>query len=157
MTSKRIVYTRPDGCLSVVVPSLRAVGDHEVAALDVLLVTDVPAVATSVSIVDVSELPTSRVFRDAWEHQGRAVAVNMAKAREIHMGRIRVSRDRALVHLDIAFQRALEADDKTQQREVAGQKQTLRDLPQTFALSGAETPEALEALWPAGLERGEGT
>ena len=157
MTSKRIVYTRPDGGLSVVVPSPHAVGDHEMAALDVLLGTDVPAVATSVSIVDVSDLPTSRAFREAWECQGFAVAVNMPKAREIHMVRIRASRDRALTRLDGEFQRALEADDKTRQREVAGQKQTLRDLPQTFDLSGAETPEALEALWPEGLERGEGT
>ena len=56
---------------------------------------------------DVAELPAeqadrgvSDTFRDAWEDTG-TITVNMAKARVIHMDRIRRVRDQGLVNLDV--------------------------------------------------------
>lgn len=97
--------------------------------------------------------PTDRTFRDAWEHQSGRVVVNMSKARAVHMGRVRVARDQALVALDAPFLRAVEEGDVPEQRRIAAEKKRLRDLPATFDLSGAATPEALAALWPDGLPR----
>jgi len=77
--------------------------------------------------------------------------LDMDAARDYHMGRIRLSRDQALAALDVPFMRAVETGDTAAQSTIGAEKQTLRDIPQTFDLSGAATPEALMALWPAEL------
>ena len=75
------------------------------------------------------------------------VSVDMTKARVIHMNRIRVVRNAELVAKDITFMRAVEAGDTGAQSTIATEKQTLRDIPQTFDLT-TDTPEQLKALWP---------
>lgn len=82
------------------------------------------------------------------------VRVNMAKARAIHLAEIRRVRDAELAALDIPFMRAIEAGDRDAQAMIAQQKQTLRDIPQTFDLTTVRTPEQLKALWPDGLSMG---
>jgi len=111
--------------------------------------------------VDESELPAENAlrgkeetFRDAWEDTGRTVEVNMPKARDIHMNRIRSARNLALAAQDVALFKAIEGGDVAEQAKIAALKQTLRDIPQTFRLDGAQTPEALKALWPSELPKG---
>lgn len=74
--------------------------------------------------------------------------LDMAAARQHHMDRIRKARDRALEALDSPWMQAIEAGDQEAAAEIAQVKQALRDIPQTFNLSGAQTPAALMALWP---------
>ena len=82
--------------------------------------------------------------------------VNMARARGVHMDRIRVARDAQLVKLDLLSLRAIEAGDRSAQSAIATEKQTLRDIPQTFDLkTSPDTPKALTRMWPNHLERGE--
>ena len=90
-------------------------------------------------------------FRDAWEDDGTAIRVNMPKARIIHMDQIRGVRDKELKELDLPYMKALEAGDTAEQQRIANQKQVLRDIPQTFDLDIAATPEDLKALWPQEL------
>ena len=77
----------------------------------------------------------------------------MPKARTIHMDRIRVVRNAELVKLDVAFIQAIETGDAAQQELIAGLKQALRDIPQTFDLSTFRTPNTLKKAWPQGLPR----
>lgn len=144
--SKRIVYTRPDGGVSVVQPSPngRRESETEQEWLDRIVAKDVPADATDVRIVDEADVPADRTFRNAWKRDGNGIGCDMAKAREIHMGRIRFARDKELSRLDIEQLKGV---------NVAARKQELRDLPQTFDLSSAATPDALKALWPADLPK----
>lgn len=86
-----------------------------------------------------SDLPTDYTFRNAWTYD---LDVDMDKARVIHMDRIRAARDEALKVLDIETLKGI---------DVQTEKQALRDIPQTFDLSGATTPDELKALWPAEL------
>jgi hypothetical protein len=104
------------------------------------------------SIAD-SEIPQDRTFRDAWASEGKAIAVNMDKARLLHMGRIRTSRDEQLKALDVPFMRAVEGGDVARQSEIARLKQSLRDIPAVFDLSAASNAEDLNALWPESLPR----
>lgn len=76
---------------------------------------------------------------------GNTVTVDMACARGIHMGRIRIARNAVLVALDV---------EQLKGNDVLAVKQTLRDLPATFDLSGAKTPAALKKLWPTELIAG---
>lgn len=91
-----------------------------------------------------NSLPEDNYFRNAWVLTGGQVSVDMGKARNIHMNAIRKARDEALKLLDIE---TLKGND------VQAQKQILRDLPQTFDLSSATTPEELKALFPSILQR----
>ena len=94
-----------------------------------------------------------RHFRAALECPAGAIQVNMPKARIIHMDRIRTVRDAELEKLDVAFMKALEAGNTVGQQEIAAEKQTLRDIPQTFDLSKYRAPATLKAAWPAELPR----
>ena len=77
--------------------------------------------------------------------------VNMTKARAIHMDCIRKVRNAELVKLDVPSLRAQESNDATEKTRIASEKQTLRDIPQTFDLSTHVTPKALHDAWPDGL------
>jgi hypothetical protein len=88
-------------------------------------------------------------FREAWTDIGpTGPAVDMPKARGIHMGRIRKAREAEFKKLDEAYLRADEAGDLLTKATITKQKQVLRDLPQTFDLSRATTAAELHALWP---------
>jgi hypothetical protein len=78
------------------------------------------------------------------------ININMTKARAIHMDKIRIVRNAELAAKDITFMRAVEAGDTDTQATIATEKQTLRDIPQTFDLT-TDTPEQLKAKWPSEL------
>lgn len=88
------------------------------------------------------DLPQDRYFRNAWIVSDEKIDIDMDKAREIHMEKIRIARDEALEVLDIETLKGI---------DVQAEKQVLRDIPQTFDLSKAQTPEELKALWPEEL------
>lgn len=137
---KRIVYTQVDGVLAVIIPSPNWSGTIEELARK-----DVPN-GLDYSIVDTSKIPTDRTFRAAWEKgtNSKPVKINMDKARNIHMGRIRKARDKEMAQLDI---------EQLKGNDVAVQKKTLRDLPDTLDLTVASTPDELKALWPNELKK----
>jgi hypothetical protein len=92
-----------------------------------------------------------RTFRDAWEDEGTKVQVNMAKARIIHMDRIRAARDEKLKSLDLDYMLADEQNNQAEKDRIATQKQALRDLPATADLNQFAAPESLKAFWPPEL------
>ena len=82
------------------------------------------------------------------------INVNMAKARVIHMDKIRVIRNRERASKDISFMRAVEDGNTDAQATIKTEKQNLRDIPQTFDITtGVDTPEKLKAKWPDGLPK----
>ena len=105
-------------------------------------------------IVERTDLPDGDddYFCDAWEWDGTQVAVNMPKARVIHMDRIRRVRDKELAKLDVPWMIAVEAGDTATQSTITTQKQTLRNIPATFDLTtDVVTPVQLKARWPSEL------
>jgi len=61
---KRIIYKNPDNTVSIIVPSAEYLETH---TIEELALKDVPA-NTPYKIVDVSEIPSDRTFRNAWEY-----------------------------------------------------------------------------------------
>jgi hypothetical protein len=98
------------------------------------------------------DLPTDRAFRDAWTFNGGAVEVDMPKARDIHMKRIRGRRNKKLKDSDIEMMIATEKNDAPAVAALKLMRQRLRDLPQNTDLDSASTPDELKAIWPAELE-----
>jgi len=154
MTTKRIIYTRPDGGVSVVCPAPEFVANFdgtEAEALAFIQAKDVPADAVGTEVVDVAVIMPDRTFRNAWVKKTGGIKVSLPKARPIHLDRIRVVRDAELLRLDIEYLKADEVGDAALKASIATEKQVLRDIPQTFDLTVATTPDELKALWPAEL------
>jgi len=57
--NKRIVYQNDEGGISIIVPADCGLTIEEIATKDV-------PTGKAYNIVDVSEIPTDRTFRDAW-------------------------------------------------------------------------------------------
>lgn len=135
---QKIIYTHPKTGVLCVVHPVENCG----LTIEEIMAKDVPEGATDAKIIDGANMPTDRTFRDAWVHGGDRPTVHMDKARAIHMSRIRIMRDGELKRLDV---------EQLKGNDVAAQKQKLRDLPQTFDLSKAQSADELKALWPEGL------
>ena len=60
--NKRIVYQNNEGGISIIVPADCGLTIEEIAAKDV-------PTGKAYNIVDVSEIPTDRTFRNAWTWQ----------------------------------------------------------------------------------------
>lgn len=61
----RIIYPNNKGGVSVIVPAPEAL---EAMTIEEIAAKDVPA-GIEYKIIDVSELPSDRTFRNAWEYQ----------------------------------------------------------------------------------------
>jgi len=100
----------------------------------------------------------NRYFRDAvvWDDtEPSKCRSDMAKARRIHMDRIRKVRNAQLVAKDIEQAKAVEARDTSAQATIAREKQALRDIPQKFDLTAPDA-EALKRKWPPELPNNTG-
>lgn len=64
MTDLRIIYPTDEGGVAVIVPSPNYVAEHGIKAV---AAKDVPA-GKPYKIVNVSEVPSERTFRGAWEY-----------------------------------------------------------------------------------------
>ena len=89
-------------------------------------------------------VPTDRTFRGAWQYNGDAVEIDMAKAREIHKDNLRTERNERLAALDVSYMKALEAGSGA--AAIATQKQALRDVPADARITNAADADALKAL-----------
>lgn len=150
--NRRIVYTRPDGRISIVTPS-RNIDEAHMTDDEIFqrALSKLPADAINLQTITFDQIPNDRTFRNAWEHSGNKVQVNMNKAREIHMNQIREVRDKKLASLDVETIKALGSGNSNAVAVVEAQKQKLRDIPQTLDLTKATTPEELKAIWPEEL------
>jgi len=145
----RIAIERADGGVSIMhIPE----GADPAAEVEKWQTTMLPGeAAVGWHEISDNDIPTDRTFRSAWKISDKAIAVDMDKARDIQMDRIRSARDAELAALDLPSLRAIEAGDDAKSAEIASQKQALRDLPQTLDLTKATTPEELAAIWPEAL------
>jgi hypothetical protein len=89
-------------------------------------------------------------FVDAWECSNGQITCNMAVARGIHMNDIRKARTVKFDELDNLQGRAVGRGDAAERDKIEVEKQTLRDIPQTFDLT-TDTPVQLKAKWPTEL------
>ena len=63
--NQRIIYPNDDGGVSVLIPTEEYLETH---TIEELAVKDVPT-GKPYKIVDVSDIPSDRTFRNAWEYQ----------------------------------------------------------------------------------------
>lgn len=150
---QRIVYTNSEGGTSICTPVVSRDDPEGFSEDDALkrAYKDIPPDATNVHVVEFVELPQDRYFRNAWSTDGKAVSVDMDKARSIHKDRLRAMRAPKLAALDVDYDKADESGDATAKKAIAAKKQALRDVTKDAAIAAATTPDELKAAIPAVL------
>ena len=93
--TKRIIYTQ-NGVVKVFTPTEVGLSTADLSKLARAVVPK----GTSFKIIDQSEVPSDRTFRDAWKEEGESVGVDIVKAREVQKDRIRVARAPLMTELD---------------------------------------------------------
>jgi hypothetical protein len=63
--NQRIIYPNDDGGVSILIPTPEYLAEH---TIEELAAKDLPA-GKPFKIVDVTDIPTDRTFRDAWEYK----------------------------------------------------------------------------------------
>lgn len=129
---KKIVYTRPDGGVSVIIPASKESLEKSLGTLTVLEYEDhvrsrsIPGDAINVRSIDDVDLP-SREFRNAWEDTqvGTQIDISCEKAKDIKLGKMRAERDNLLEAQDKISIIALENGDSLV--DIKAEKQRLRD------------------------------
>lgn len=142
----KYVINNGDGTVGILVPA-----PSSKLSIEEILAKDVPEGKSYREISD-NDLPSDRTFRNAWtdDQPGNKVDVDMPRARDIHMDRLRIDRDEKLKEKDLEFILALEQGADT--AAIVAEKQELRDMPQTFDLSVFNTPQALANARPPYLD-----
>ena len=92
-------------------------------------------------------VPTNRDFRGAWSLSGSVISEDLTKAKEIFKDKIREVRKPLLEAEDVAYMKALEADDSAAKTASATKKTNLRDATDASAISSATDIAGLKAAW----------
>jgi hypothetical protein len=133
-----ITYPQSNGQVAVIIPADPSFSIEEIAA------KDVPH-GLPYKIVDTFDIEND--YFNAYEfHAEQGSAINIDKAKSIHLDKFRAARAPKLSELDIAYSRADETGDTAKKAEIAAQKQALRDVTKV------ELPNDLAALknfWPS--------
>lgn len=104
-------------------------------------------------VVSWESVPTDRTYRDALRHTDQGFHHDLARAKELHLDKIRRARTAALGELDKEWMKATGQNDKKTADEVEAKRQALRDAPETMELDAVTTIDALKLVWPEGMPR----
>lgn len=142
--NKRIVYVDMEGNTCVIIPSKQWFDEGK--TIQQLADKDVPN-GFVYKIVDVSQIPQDRYFRNAWKYD---LQVDMDKARIIKLGILKSDRDAQLKKLDIEYLIAVGKQDSQKLAAIEVKKQSLRDMPPVALLEMASitTPDELKMYKP---------
>jgi len=100
---------------------------------------------------DATSIPADRHFRNAWSLSGSVISEDMTEAKNIFKEKIREVREPLLKAEDVAYMKAMEADDADAKTASVNKKTALRDAPAASAITNATTIAELKAAWDSDL------
>jgi hypothetical protein len=107
-------------------------------------IKDVPTGVEYAVVDDLGNLDNE--YFNAFEYANLGLHCNIDKAKAIHLDKFRTVRKPLLESLDVAYMKALEAGDSEKAKEIAMQKQELRDITK---IPLPDTLEEIKAVWPS--------
>lgn len=145
MNDKIVVFTLEDGCCHIMYPTQEGI---DLFGLEGLIERDKPVGTKFHRVTTVDQLPTDRDYRDAWTDAlpTTTVDINMDKAKNIHLDRLRRERDEELKKLDIETFKAYGTKNDVKLQEIEEKKQKLRDMPDKFSELAIDTVEQLKSV-----------
>ena len=96
-------------------------------------------------------VPANRDFRGAWSLSGNVISEDLETAKLIFKDKIREVRGPLLEEQDVAYMRAMEADDASAKTASVTKKNALRDAPAASAIGSASNISELKAAWDTSL------
>jgi hypothetical protein len=88
--------------------------------------------------INEEDLPSDRIFRNAWTISDKKIDYDLNKAKELKKEELRILRQPLLQDLDVQYMKALEQSLPT--KDIVDQKQILRDI------TAVEMPDDIEQL-----------
>ena len=92
-------------------------------------------------------IPSDRHFRNAWSLNGSVITEDLTASKVIFKDKIREVRKELLEAQDVAYMKALEADDSTAKTASVNAKTALRNAPASSAITNASSISALKSAW----------
>jgi len=135
---ERLIYSNPDGGVSVVIPAHDFGGSMNDLALSLNLPED-----TAFAVVDETDIPADRTFRGAWRLGDHGINQDIEAAKDIWRNKWRAVRAPLLERLDTDMLRAI--GDAEKRAEIEAKKQALRDVTQTAL---PDDIDEIKAVWP---------
>lgn len=137
-TNQRIIYTKPDGGVAVVIPTPECK-----LSMEEIVAKTVPAEA-AYEIVTTDEIPGDRFFRDAWVMGDCCVEHDLGRCKDIAHERRRAARAQEFRPHDELIAKQIPGAD-AQAAEVA--RQAIRDkyAGMQDAIDAASTPDDIKA------------
>lgn len=131
---KKIIYTRPDGGISIVIPAPKEAIETVLGPMSQRIYEkhvkerSIPKDAIKVRDIEDIDIPSSREFRNAWAdtEPGDQIDINVTKAKDIQLEKIRRDRDKALEALDKEMIIALGKGEDV--APIEAKKQALRNV-----------------------------
>jgi hypothetical protein len=151
----RIIYTRPDGGMSVVTPAIQGKLEDETDAdwIERVKLLVVPSDATNVIVCSTADFPANRLYRGAWRQDANNLpTIDMPIAREVHRNLIRKVRVAEFAKNDVLATVGLMTGDEVKKSQAAARRTELCDATIDPAIDAAQTPEELALVAPAGLK-----
>jgi len=142
---RKILYTRPDGGVSIVQPVRNTVGEVPGitdAEIEQRAFAKLPADAINSQFIDLSAIPADRTFRNAWRQNGATVQIDLPAARAFMEKRI--EEQRRIKIRDVLEREALGEN-------VSVEKASIRAINARALVDAAQTPEELKVVMPAVL------
>ena len=96
-------------------------------------------------------VPANRDFRGAWSLSGNVISEDLETAKLIFKDKIREVRGPLLEEQDVAYMRAMEADEASAKTASVTKKNALRDAPAASAIGSASNISELKAAWDTSL------
>ena len=117
--AQKVIYTRPDGEVSVVNPALGV-------DIDTVLARSIPGDAVNVTVVDETSIPTDREFRNAWRQSAGVINIPVTQARKVARRRITALVSKEIALLDDIRTKAQIENDTTLIGQVDARKATIQ-------------------------------
>lgn len=147
--TKRIVLEKEDGSLSLFTPASReslerVLGPLTQEAYEAHILTRLGI--DEAIVIEASETPADRTFRNAWIRKGGKILEDFDKAAEIQKDKWRERRTPMLQALDAEYAKASEQMDVNKQYQIGLKRQELRDV--TLIPKSIKTVDQLRAYVP---------
>lgn len=152
---RSIMFSLPDGRLCIMHPVKNTFPFPEAitdAAAEERAWNTLPSEALNPTWISRDQIPGDRTFRNGWEAKDGSISFNLDKCKEIHRDKLRRLRAPKLLVLDVQYMLADERGDVTTKREIAAQKQVLRDITALPEIEAAKTPDELKRILPQVLQ-----
>lgn len=141
----RVVFRNLEGGVSIMQVDPFCGETLEVAAIRSLAIM-YPGV-TDFALIHIDDLPNERDFRAAYALNNGKCVIDMEKAKEIHLDRLRAMREPLLKKSDVDLMRAIEDGEMDKARFLSSKRQALRDVTKT-ELSHVKTLGGLRKVIP---------